>query len=158
MQKVELQRFYCFSITYAYTTGTLGAVQSTYTYTYGNAEWGDQLTAYRGTSITYDTLGNPLSYYNGSSYNLLWKKGRNLVSVQKSGTTSIYEYNADGIRTKKIVGSTTTEYVLNGSQILAEKRGSTVIRYLYDENGLPVGMIYDGTTYLYEKNLQGDII
>jgi len=51
MQKVELQRFYCFSITYAYTTGTLGAVQSTYTYTYGNAEWGDQLTAYRGTSI-----------------------------------------------------------------------------------------------------------
>ena len=158
MQKVEFQQVYCFLITYAYTTGTLGTVQSTNTYTYGNAEWGDQLTAFNGTAITYDALGNPKTYYNGSSYNLLWKKGRNLVSVQKSGTTSIYQYNADGIRTYKYVNGVETDYIVNGSQILAEKRGSTVIRYLYDENGLPIGMIYDGTTYLYEKNLQGDVI
>ena len=158
MQKVEFQQVYCFIITYPYTTGTLGTVQSTNTYTYGNAEWGDQLTAFNGTAITYDALGNPKTYYNGSSYAFTWQKGRMLATATKGGVTSTYTYNADGIRTKKTVGSTTTEYVLNGSQILAEKRGSIVIRYLYDENGLPIGMIYDGTTYLYEKNLQGDVI
>jgi len=138
MQKVELQRFYCFLLTYAYTTGTLGAVQSTYTYTYGNAEWGDQLTAYRGTSITYDTLGNPLSYYNGSSYTFTWQKGRTLATATKGGVTSTYIYNADGIRIGKNSGGVVTEYVLNGTLILAEKHGDTVIRYIYDENGLPV--------------------
>ena len=142
--------------TYAYTTGTLGSVQSTNTYTYGNTEWGDQLTGFNGTAITYDALGNPKTYYDGSSF--LWKKGRNLVSIRKSGKTVIYEYNADGIRTYKYVNGVETDYVVNGSQILAEKRGDTVIRYLYDENGLPIGMIYDGTTYLYEKSLQGDVI
>ena len=158
MRKVEFQQVYCFLITYPYTTGTLGTVQSTNTYTYGNAEWGDQLTGFNGTAITCDALGNPLSYYNGSSYAFTWQKGRTLATATKGGVTSTYTYNADGIRTKKTVGSTTTEYVLNGSQILAEKRGDTVIRYLYDENGLPIGMIFNGTTYLYEKNLQGDVI
>jgi len=72
--------------------------------------------------------------------------------------TSTYIYNADGIRIGKNSGGVVTEYVLNGTLILAEKRGDTIIRYIYDENGLPVGMILDGTTYLYEKNLQGDVI
>ena len=33
---------------YAYTTGTLGAVQNTVTYSYGNANWKDLLTSYDG--------------------------------------------------------------------------------------------------------------
>ena len=37
---------------------------STETYSYENAEWKDLLTAYNGTPITYDNIGNPLSYYN----------------------------------------------------------------------------------------------
>jgi len=72
--------------------------------------------------------------------------------------TSTYIYNADGIRIGKNSGGVVTEYVLNGTLILAEKRGDTIIRYIYDENGLPVGMILNNTPYLYEKNLQGDII
>ena len=48
--------------TYAYTTGTLGTVQETVTYTYGNSSWKDQLTSYNGQSITYDASGNPTSY------------------------------------------------------------------------------------------------
>ena len=43
-----------------------------------------------------------------------------------------YTYNADGIRTGKNVGGTAVEYMLDGSQILAEKNGSTVLRYFYD--------------------------
>jgi YD repeat-containing protein len=43
-------------------------VMSSNTYTYGNAQWVDQLTKFNGHSIIYDGIGNPLSYYNGSSY------------------------------------------------------------------------------------------
>ena len=46
---------------YAFTTGTLGDVQQTYSYSYGDSSWGDLLTSYNGESITYDTIGNPLS-------------------------------------------------------------------------------------------------
>lgn len=56
--------------TYAFTTaGTATSVSttlySTDNYTYGNANWGELLTAYKGTTISYDTIGNPLNYYNG---------------------------------------------------------------------------------------------
>ena len=44
--------------TYAYTTGTLGSVEDTITYSYGNSEWKDLLTSYDGTTISYDASGN----------------------------------------------------------------------------------------------------
>ena len=46
---------------YAYTTGTLGTVQKTVNYAYGDSAWGDLLTIHDGKTITYDTIGNPLS-------------------------------------------------------------------------------------------------
>ena len=144
--------------TYAYTTGTLGSVTSTNTYTYGNSEWGDQLTKFNGTSLTYDKLGNPTSYYNGSSYTFRWMSGRRIAVATRGSATTFYTYNTDGIRTSKSNPSMTVEYVLNGTQIVAEKNNGIIIRYLYDANGSPVGMIFDGATYLYEKNLQGDIV
>ena len=144
--------------TYAYTTGTLGSVQSTNTYTYGNTSWGDQLTAFNGISFTYDALGNPLQYYNGTSYMFTWTKGRQLSKTVNGSVTTTYTYNSDGIRTGKTVGGVAVEYVLDGVMILAEKHGDNVIRYFYDASGSPVGMIYGSTTYLYEKNLQGDIV
>ena len=51
-----------------------------------------------------------------------------------------------------------TEYIVDGGQILAEARGNLVLRYLYDDSGAPIGMRMNGVTYLYEKNLQGDIV
>ncbi len=35
------------------------------TYSYNEANWLDLLTAYNGSPITYDQIGNPLQYYNG---------------------------------------------------------------------------------------------
>ncbi|MBW8383841.1 MAG: DNRLRE domain-containing protein, partial [Youngiibacter sp.] len=60
---------------YAYTTGVLGSVLSTIAYTYGDTNWKDKLTAYNGKSITYDAIGNPLSY-DGWTYT--WENGRQL--------------------------------------------------------------------------------
>ena len=36
----------------------------TYLYRYEDSEWGDLMTGYDGTDITYDAIGNPLSYYS----------------------------------------------------------------------------------------------
>jgi len=103
---------------YAFTTGSLGTVQSTISYTYGNSTWKDSLTNFNGSAISYDTIGNPTAI---GSKSLTWQ-GRELQRFVNGSTTVSYKYNADGIRTEKTVqtSSTTTryEYQLNGSQIV----------------------------------------
>ena len=47
-------------------------------YTRTNESWGDQLTAFGGEPITYDSIGNPLEYYNGFEFG--WT-GRQLVNA-----------------------------------------------------------------------------
>ena len=143
--------------TYSYMYDKGGNIQvksvdgTSVTYTYGDSTWKDLLTAYNGNAITYDTIGNPLTYYDGKTFT--WN-GRQLTSV---GTTT-YKYNADGIRTQKIQGSNVTQYYLNGSQILASKDNFGWIYYDYDATGKVVSVNYYGTTYYYVHNLQGDVI
>jgi len=140
---------------YAYTTSnTLGTAQQTVSYTYGNATWGDLLTNWNGYAITYDTIGNPLQWKGAS---LTWK-GRELQSYAKNADTLTFTYNDEGIRTSKKINNVTHTYTLSGSQILTEEWGNYRVLYLYDENGAPLGFVYGGNRYLYEKNIQGDII
>ena len=72
------------------------------TYTYGDAQWHDLLTAVNGQAITYDASGNPLSY-GGWSFG--WQNGRQLKTASKTSDgkteTLEYSYDADGIRTSK---------------------------------------------------------
>ena len=82
---------------------------STDTYTYGDSQWLDRLTKYNGQTITYDGIGNPLNYYNGSSYTFTWN-GRELATAVKGSTSVSYKYGADGLRTQKTVGSTVYNY------------------------------------------------
>ena len=109
---------------YAYTTGTLGDVLETKTYTYGDSSWADLLTQYNGKAITYDGIGNMTSY-NGSTYTWM---GREMRKITNGSNTYSYKYNADGIRTSKTVNGTATEFFLNGTQILAQKTGDSVMR------------------------------
>ena len=154
--------------TYGYTTdkGTpTTTLYSTYNYTYGNANWGDQLTAYRGASITYDAVGNPTSYYNGSRMYMSWRNGNNLASVTKNSVTTTYTYNDSGVRTSKTVNGVLHTYLLDGSVILSEEYDGKLFLYMYDENGSPLGIKYredsygvkEFDCYLFEKNFQGDI-
>ena len=89
---------------YAYTTGALGTVRSTISYSYNNSEWRDLLTAYNGKSITYDAIGNPLS---DGTWTYAWQHGRQLASMSKTGSSITYGYNADGKRISKTVNGTT---------------------------------------------------
>ena len=52
---------------YAYTTGELGGVMNTVSYGYSGS-WKDLLTSYNGTAISYDTIGNPLTWRGGLSF------------------------------------------------------------------------------------------
>ena len=138
-------------------------------YTYGNSSWGDQLTAYDGTTISYDASGNPLNWRNGIT-NVTWNR-RELNSFVKGDYTYSFKYNADGIRTEQIkwyTGSSLAEiyhYVLDGTKVVKEYTTYSsspteynVKRYYYDSNDSVVGFNYNGTDYYYRKNLQGDII
>ena len=135
---------------------------ATETYTYGNAAWGDQLTAVGSTAIAYDAIGNPTTY-NG--YSLTWD-GRQPKKMEKTNSVIEFLYNADGIRTNKIVNGIDHVYTLNGTQIVSEAWLDRLLIYLYDESGSPIGMQYRESSYAadvydtfyFEKNLQGDII
>ncbi len=138
---------------------------STYTYGYASDGWGDMLTSFRGVNITYDANGNPLSYYNGTAYTFSWS-GRQLTQAVTGGKTYTFTYNDDGIRTSKTVNGVTTNYYLNGSQIVAEETNGNITVYIYDASGAPIGFHYRASTYAsgvwdaywYEKNLHGDVV
>ncbi len=127
------------------------------------------MTAFDGQSITYDANGNPTKYYNGGT--MTWRNGRQLASYSLGGKTYRYEYDVNGLRTRKsnADGGYTEYYIIDGLAV-AERRyysGGGVqytLRYLYDESNNPVGfgMQYPNSTrwtnYYFEKNVQGDVI
>ena len=155
--------------TYAFTTGTLGTVQSTINYAYNDATWGDLLTSYNGKTITYDGIGNPTAI--GSNITLGWE-GRNLTEYTSYDPdegyedTYTYTYNADGIRTSKNIAGALHTYTLDGSKIISEEFGTYLFLFMYDADGAPLGLKYRRNSeasdvfhsYLFEKNLQGDIV
>ena len=81
-----------------------------------------------------------------------------------NGVVTSYVYNSDGVRTQKIHYDENAEYVgvtkytLDGNKIVAENRLGTNIYYTYDDKGSIMGMVYGGESYVFAKNLQGDVI
>ena len=111
-------------VTYPLTWGSLSGVTATKTvnYVYGDSNWKDKLTSYNGQSITYDAIGNPLSY---RGYTLDWQNGRQLASLSGNGKTVTYTYDVDGLRTSKTVNGVKHEYYYVGSRLQYEKFGSS---------------------------------
>ena len=126
------------------------------------------MTSYWGNSITYDAIGNPLSW---GDYGVLTWQGRRLASISgEEGTDYTYTYNDEGIRTGKTVNGVEHIYHLSGTQILSEEWTENGVQhlliYIYDASGAPIGMAYRASTYvsgafdfyLFAKNVQGDIL
>ena len=87
----------------------------------------------------------------------IWQ-GRQLVKAEKDKKLS-FTYDSEGVRTTKTVGSTTTKYLLNGTQILAQTTNGTTLSFFYDQQGNRVAMADSGNHfYYYIYNLQGDVI
>jgi len=140
---------------YPYSTGTLSSATSTISYTYSST-WGDQLLTYNGGStITYDAIGNPLSY-NGMTFT--WQKGRQLASANNGTQTFQFTYDQDGNRTWKL-GSTTGEQCIYASGLLVYwTDGENIQKFTYDPDGIALCVNLNGTDYYYLYNAQGDVI
>jgi len=136
---------------YADTTNPLETV----TYTYGDANWRDKLTAVNGNAIAYDAIGNPLS---DGMWTYTWQNGRQLQKMQKSGVTAEFVYNADGLRVQKTVNGVATKYTLHGKNIVHMTSGTDEMHFFYDAQNRPAVVVYNGTAYAYVKSLQGDIV
>ena len=87
----------------------------------------------------------------------IWQ-GRQLVKAEKDKKLS-FTYDSEGVRTTKTVGSTTTKYLLNGTQILAQTTNGKTLSFFYDQQGNRVAMADSSNHfYYYIYNLQGDVI
>ena len=139
--------------------GTVSGSGTTTSYTYGDAEWGDLLTAYNGEAISYDGIGNPLSY---RGWTMSWQGGRQLASMTKGSDTLSFAYNESGLRTSKTVNGVTHSYVWQGSKLAADITDAYALYFHYDSSGEVMGFTRTvngaDTEYFYVKNLQGDIL
>ena len=157
-------------VSYAYSYNAAGNITSktingvTTSYTYGNSDWRDLLTAYNGHSITYDTIGNPLSYYDGTTFT--WAHGRQLATAvnTSTGLNNSYTYDSDGLRLTKIVNGVEHRYTWQGDKLVAEYWDGKKIEYFYGPDGTVSCIGYrpsltsDIYIYYLVKNLQGDVI
>ena len=91
---------------------------------------------------------------------MTWVNGKRLASISAtSGHSALaFTYDADGLRLTKTAGSVQHKYIWQGGKLVSENYGSTTLEFFYDESGAPYALIYNGTTYYYVTNLQGDVV
>ena len=145
-------------------SATLESISYAYADTNG---WKDLLTSYNGQTITYDAIGNPLSYRDGIT--MTWQNGRELATYADSAKSVAYSYDASGMRTGKTVtkssGATTAyTYVYENGLLLQMSRGARFYDFSYDANGRPLSIAYRSQAeatpiyYYYALNSRGDVI
>lgn len=132
------------------------------TYSYTDTNWTDKLTLYDGQSITYDAIGNPLTYRDGMT--MTWKNGRQLSSLQKGTDSLSYEYDSNSVRISKTVNGVKHTYAYLNGMLMYETRGEAKYYYSYDANGILYNVKYTLTddsemkSYFYTHNSRGDIV
>ncbi len=127
----------------------------TTSFTYANTGWKDQLVSVNGTELTYDAVGNVLTY---GDREYLWNTGRHLASITDGDNEYTYTYDENGIRTSKTVNDNTTYYNTKDGVILSQTDGTNIMYFQYDTNGTPLGFIYNGTQYFYLTNQMDDVV
>ena len=105
---------------------------------------GDKLINYNGETFEYNSLGNPITY---RGKNCGWQYGTRLT---KLGDTT-FAYDGLGRRTSK--NDIKFTYDSDG-RLLKQSNG---LEFFYDNAGV-AGVKYDGSIYLYRKDVQGNII
>lgn len=119
-------------------------------YTYDNLIK-DRLIKFNNDTITYDTNNplNPISY-KGNTFEY---EGRRLVKYNNV----TYKYDIDGKRISKNNNGNLTRYYYSGNKLVAEV-GNVTLDYLYDENNLLIGLIYNNNKYFYIRDAFQNIL
>ena len=131
-----------------------------HTFSYGNNNWPDQLTAFDGRTITYDRMGNPLTYGN---YSFTWERGRLLTRIYYNGELlHRFSYDSAGRRVSRTSYDgempVTTRFYYMGQQVIRQCDGTNTLDFTWDADGRPVGFTHNGTPYFYLLNLLGDVV
>lgn len=135
--------------------------------------WKDKFTGLTTRSIYTDEVGNPLQWERWitdedgklsdedvpyEEWIFEWEEGRQLSKINRVATEIEYKYNADGIRTEKIIDGVSTKYHVVDDKVTFENNGKDKIYYTYDSDDKLVSMELNGVEYYYIRNIQGDII
>ena len=137
----------------------------TYTYSYNNNLWKDELTSYTRVihdssgdrtyttpANTYDAIGNPTKYFGSD---LEWDYGRQLRRFDSGLYDTTYSYNADGMLIKQdVTYNSIPDYPVNfgyenfydGTMLIRRTSSGVDAWFDYDESGSPVGMNVTTTT------------
>jgi YD repeat-containing protein len=103
---------------YSYTTSNhLYSPTKTATFEYSSSGWTDQLVKVNNTPLTYDEVGNVLTYGNRS---FSWNTGRQLAAITEGSNTYSYTYDENGIRTSKTYEGVTTYYTTEDGVITSQ--------------------------------------
>ena len=113
---------------------------------------GDKLLSFGSEILFYtDEEGkehaNPIIY---RGQQLTWNYGRQLASFG----ANTFEYDGYGRRIKK--NNTVFTYDAN-NKLVKQSDGTNTLEFIYDNGGLS-GVIYNGTEYIYSKDIQGNIV
>lgn len=138
---------------------------------YNNQQWKDQLSVYNGNIITYDEIGNPISY-GSNSYK--WDRGRQLCEYQNKFYRVVYSYNDTGLRQTKTIYDKADKtikyqyhYFWGAGNIVAytltdytfDIPVTSTVTYQYDDNMNLFSYIVNGEElFIYDKNASGDIV
>lgn len=160
------------AITYTYDASgnrirmeVTGAQTYTTTYTYNAAnrlvtetKTGNGVEAV--LAYTYDANGNLRRRYTAASgySNITYEYDGfgQLTQLQIAGTAESYTYNADGIRTAKVVGEDVTTYLTDGGNVVAEQVNGALTTYLRGANLISRKTAASTEYYLY--NAHGDVV
>lgn len=147
------------------TTNTKTKKTTTDTYAYEDSDWKDLLTSYNGQKLTYDAVGNPLSYNNGTAWKFTWENAHDLATAKGNGKSISYHYDMDGVCDSKTVDGVKHEYITQGGNVTLERWNDgeeKSLEFIYDNGGAPYSVIYsrgnEVDTYYYILNQQGDVI
>ena len=89
----------------------------------------NQYSSVGGVSQSYDQKGN---LTGDGTWTFTYDAENRLKTASKSGSSVSYSYDGIGRRISKTVNSTTTDYLLDGNEEIAEYSGSTLLRrYVY---------------------------
>ena len=170
----------CKTVTYLYDAA--GNIQKKCTYALTNEQnlpaspeaasvyayddvWRDKLVSVDGKAITYDAIGNPLTY---GAWSMEWTQGKRLASMNSGdgGNTLMFTYDESGMRLSKLdfAGNKNHKYTIAGDKLTGERcenmDGSVLytIQFVYDSAGEAVSMVYNGVEYYFVRNGQRDVI
>jgi RHS repeat-associated protein len=140
--------------------GYQGSVQVTASSNRINCIGGSGQSCTGGVVPTYDSNGNMT--YDGSN-TLVYDAENRATSATNQSSAGTYTYDGNGLRVKKVSGSTTTVYVFSGSKVIAEYDNGAVVgspsrEYVYGGGALLAKIDSSGTKYYHQDHLSNRLV